>query len=45
MPITSSLEQQLAATWTAARGEDAPTAAERRPARRRSPFRLVRAGR
>ena len=33
----SSLEQQFAATWIAARAE--------RPARRRSPFRLVLSGR
>jgi hypothetical protein len=34
----SSLDQQLAATWNAAR-------TDRRPARRRSVYRLVRSGR
>ena len=44
MLIASSLEQQLAATWTAARAADT-TAHARRTARRRSVVRLVRGGR
>ena len=45
MPITSSLEQQLAATWTAARGAPAATTRNRRARRRRPLVRLVRGGR
>jgi hypothetical protein len=45
MLITSSLEQQLAATWTAARAEPAATRPARRAPRRRPLVRLVRAGR
>ena len=44
MLIASSLEQQLAATWTAARAADA-TARTRRTAHRRPVVRLVRGGR